>query len=97
MQAIFQNIPLDELAAVRFTKNQTTCPRILSKSQILELESCYLLFRAVHSLLQTVGNKVSPTIPGQLDEQGASAAMNLARLVTAFPEVADAAKRWGGQ
>ncbi len=70
-------------------------PRILSKSQILALESCYLFFRTLPSLLRSIGNEVRPSTREQLDEQAALAAMNLARLVTAFPEVAAAAKRWG--
>ena len=70
--------------------------RSLSKSQILALESCYLFFRTLPALLQSIGNEVGLTTREQLDEQGALAAMNLARLVAVFPEVADAAKRWGG-
>lgn len=71
--------------------------RILSKSQILALESCYLFFRTLPALLQSIGNEVSPTAREQLDEQIKLAAMNRTRLVTTFAEVADAAKRWGGQ
>jgi len=71
-------------------------PRSLSKSQILVLESCYLFFRTLPALLTSIGNEVRPTTREQLDEQAALAAMNLARLVTTFPEVAEAAKRWGG-
>jgi hypothetical protein len=72
-------------------------PRSLSKSQILALESCYLFFRTLPALLQSIGNEVTPSTREQLDEQAKLAAMNRARLVTTFPEVAEAAKRWGGQ
>ena len=57
--------------------------RILSKSQILALESCYLFFRTLPGLLRSIGNEVRPSTREQLDEQAALAAMNLARLVTA--------------
>jgi hypothetical protein len=72
-------------------------PCILSKSQILALESCYLFLRTLPALLQTIGNEVSPTTREQLQEQVKLAAMNRARLVTAFPEVAEAAQRWGAR
>jgi hypothetical protein len=72
-------------------------PRSLSKSQILALESCYLFFRTLPALLQSIGNEVGPTAREQLAEQAKLAVMNRARLMTAFPEVAEAAKRWGGQ
>jgi hypothetical protein len=72
-------------------------PRILSKSQILALESCYLFFRTLPALLQSIGNEVRPSTREQLQEQAKLAVMNRARLMAAFPEVAEAAKRWGGQ
>jgi len=68
--------------------------RILSKPQILALESCYLFFRTLPALLRSIGDEVSPTAREQLQEQVKLAAMNQARLVDAFPEVAEAAKRW---
>ena len=71
-------------------------PRILSKSQILALESCYLFFRTLPALLQSIGDEVSPIARGQLDEQAKLAVMNRARLMASFPEIADAARRWGG-
>jgi hypothetical protein len=71
-------------------------PRSLSKSQILALESCYLFFRTLPALLKSIGNEVRPSTRVQLQEQATLAAMNLARLVTAFPEVAAAQKRWMG-
>ena len=71
--------------------------RILSKSQIVVLESCYLFFRTLPALLQSIGNEVRPSTREQLQEQATLAALNLARLVTTFPEVAEAAKRWAGR
>ena len=71
--------------------------RSLSKSQILVLESCYLFFRTLPSLLQSIGNEVRPTTQEQLQEQAKLAVANRARLLALFPEVAEAAKRWGGQ
>jgi hypothetical protein len=70
-------------------------PRILSKSQILALESCYLFFRTLPALLRSIGNEVRPSTREQLDVQAELAINNRLRLVTAFPEVAEAAKRWG--
>lgn len=69
----------------------------LSRSQILSLESVWLFLRTLPALLQSIGDEVSPTARKQLQEQIKLAAMNQARLVTAFPEVAEAAKRWSGQ
>ena len=71
--------------------------RSLSKSQILALESCYLFFRTLPALLRSIGNEVRPSTREQLQEQATLAALNLTRLLAAFPEIADAAKRWGGQ
>jgi hypothetical protein len=71
--------------------------RILSKSQILALESCYVFFRTLPALLQSIGDEVSPTARKQLREQVKLAIANRARLMASFPEVAEAAKRWGGQ
>ena len=69
----------------------------LSRSQILALESVWLFLRTLPALLQSVGNEVSRSTQEQLDEQAKLAVMNRARLMASFPEVADAAKRWGGQ
>jgi hypothetical protein len=71
--------------------------RSLSKSQILALESCYLFFRTLPALLQSIGNEVRPSTQEQLREQAKLAVANRARLLAAFPEIAEAAKRWGGQ
>ncbi len=71
--------------------------RSLSKSQILALESCYLFFRTLPALLQSIGDEVSLTAREQLQEQIKLAVMNRARLMASFPEVAEAAKRWGAR
>jgi hypothetical protein len=72
-------------------------PPKLSRLQIISLESVYVFLRTLPALLQSIGNEVSLSTREQLYEQVKLAAMNRARLVTAFPEVAEAAKRWGGQ
>ena len=72
-------------------------PFKLSRSQVLVLESCYLFFRTLPALLQSIGNEVRPSTRKQMDETSRLAAMNRTRLVAAFPEVADAAKRWSGK
>jgi hypothetical protein len=71
--------------------------RILSKSQVLALESCYLFFRTLPALLQSLSNELSLTAREQLEEQAKLAVANRARLMASFPEVAEAAKRWGAQ
>ena len=71
--------------------------RILSKSQILALESLYLFLRTLPALLQSIGDEVSPIAREQLQEQIKLAVMNRARLMASFPEVAEAAKRWGAR
>jgi hypothetical protein len=70
-------------------------PRSLSKSQILALESCYLFFRTLSPLLKSIGDEVSPIARGQLDERIKLAVINRIGLMASFPEVAEAAKRWG--
>jgi hypothetical protein len=72
-------------------------PFKLSRSQILALESVWLLLRTLPALLQSIGNEVRPSTREQLNEQSKLAAMNRARLVAAFPEMAEAAQRWSGQ
>jgi hypothetical protein len=69
-------------------------PRSLSESQILALVCCYLFFRP-SDLLRSIRGKVSPTAREQLDQYIQSAAINQARLIAQFPEVADAAERLG--
>lgn len=72
-------------------------PRSLSKSQILALESLYLFLRTLPALLQSIGDEVNPTARKQLQEQVKLAIANRARLMASFPEVAEAAKRWGAR
>jgi hypothetical protein len=72
-------------------------PLKLSRSQILALESVWLFLRTLPALLQSIGNEVRPSTQEQLQEQAKLAVANRARLLACFPEVAEAAKRWGGQ
>ena len=67
---------------------------ILSKSQALTLESCYLFLRTLRPLLLSVGNELGETSRVQLQSAIRLALLNESRLVAAFPEVADAEKRW---
>ncbi|HXL23846.1 MAG TPA: hypothetical protein VOA78_15390 [Candidatus Dormibacteraeota bacterium] len=70
-------------------------PGSLSKSQILTLESCWVFFRTVRPFLQSLGNESSDGARVVLLEETARLAeMNQSRLVTHFPEVAEAAERW---
>ncbi len=70
-------------------------PCILSKSQILALESCYLFLRTLRPLLRSVGNEI-PNLAtrAQLDGAVESAAKREADLLANFAEVAAAAERW---
>jgi hypothetical protein len=70
-------------------------PRSLSKSQTLTLESCYLFLRALRPLLLSIGNGIDLVSREMLDEQRSLAQLNEERLIESFPEVADAAQRWG--
>jgi hypothetical protein len=70
-------------------------PRSLSKSQTLTLESCYLFLRTLRPLLLCIGNGVDLVSREMLDEQMNLAQLNQERLIESFPEVADAAQRWG--
>lgn len=70
-------------------------PRILSKSQILALESSYLFLRTLPPLLLSFGNEcVSPDTHAQLDSAIELAAKNESRLIAHFSEVQLAADRW---
>lgn len=66
----------------------------LSKSQTLTLETVYLFLRTLRPILLSVGNEVNLTSRETLDETSRLAQLNIERLSEAFPEVADAAKRW---
>ena len=73
-----------------------SAPRILSKSQILALESCYLFLRTLRPLLLSIGNEsLSDVTRVQLDNVATVALLNQTRLVTSFAEIAAAQKRWG--
>lgn len=75
-----------------------SAPRILSKSQILALESCYLFLRTLRPLLLSLGNESPSELTRlQLDSVSSLARINEARLVDAFAEVAAAQKRWGAR
>jgi hypothetical protein len=70
-------------------------PRILSKYQILTLESCFLFLRTLRPLLVSIGNgPVSLVTREMLDEQTNLAQLNEDRLIESFPEVSDAVSRW---
>jgi hypothetical protein len=72
-------------------------PRILSKTQTLTLETCYLFLRTLRPLLLSIGNgPVTPVTREMLDEQTNLAQLNLGRLIESFPALADAAERWKG-
>lgn len=69
--------------------------RILSKSQILALESCWLFLRTLRVSLASVGNEViNPATRTQLDSTIQLAAKREADLLLNFAEVAAAAQRW---
>jgi hypothetical protein len=69
-------------------------PGSLSKSQALTLESCYLFLRTLRPLLVSLGNELGGASRAQLDGQVNLALLNESRLVEAFPEIAEAEKRW---
>ena len=70
--------------------------RSLSKSQTLTLETCYLFLRTLRPLLLSIGNGPVTLVTRELlDEQMNLAQLNEERLIESFPEVADAAQRWG--
>jgi hypothetical protein len=68
--------------------------RSLSKSQTLTLETCYLFLRTLRPFLLSLGNELDAVSRERLDEQMRLSRLNEDRLIEAFPEVADAAKRW---
>ena len=70
-------------------------PRILSKSQILTLESCYLFLRTLRPLLLSVGSEsLSLATRAHLQSTVLLAAKREADLLVNFAEVAQAAERW---
>ena len=70
-------------------------PRILSKSQILALESCYLFLRTLRPLLSCLGSEsYSLATRAQLKSTLELAAKREADLLVNFAEVAAAAERW---
>jgi hypothetical protein len=69
--------------------------RILSKSQTLTLETCYLFFRTLSPFLLSLGNELDIVSRERVDEQMRLVRLNEDRLIEAFPEIADAAERWG--
>jgi hypothetical protein len=70
-------------------------PRILSKSQIFTLESCYLFLRTLRPLLASIsGESVSPATRAQIDSTIQLAARRETELIFNFVEVASAADRW---
>jgi hypothetical protein len=72
--------------------------RSLSKSQILALESCYLFLKTLRPFLLSVANEsLSELTRAQLDGTNELALLNQTRLLAEFPEVAEAAKRWGAR
>lgn len=72
-------------------------PRILSKSQILALETCYLFLRTLRPFLVSLRNELDARSREHLDEINRLAQLNVERLIEAFPEVADADKRWNAR
>ena len=72
-------------------------PFKLARPQILALESVWIFLRTLPALLQNISDEVNPTAREQLQEQVKLAIANRARLMASFPEVADAARRWGAR
>jgi hypothetical protein len=68
--------------------------RILSKSQTLTLETCFLFLKTLRPFLLSLGNELDAVSRKRLDEQMNLAQLNEERLIESFPEVADAAHRW---
>lgn len=69
-------------------------PGSLSKSQLLTLETLFLFLRTLRPFLLSIGNELDAVSRERLDGQMHLARLNEERLIEAFPEVADAAKRW---
>jgi hypothetical protein len=68
--------------------------RSLSKSQALTLETVYLFLRTLRPFLVSLGNELDVRSRENLDEINKLRQLNVERLISAFPEVADADKRW---
>src|SRR6476661_4858790 len=72
-------------------------PRILSKSQTLALESCYLFLRTLRPFLVSLGNELDIRSRENLDEINRLAQLNQERLCESFPEIAAAHERWNAK
>jgi hypothetical protein len=68
--------------------------RSLSKSQTLTLETVYLFLRTLRPFLVSLGNELDVRSRENLDEINRLRQLNVERLISSFPEVADADKRW---
>jgi hypothetical protein len=66
----------------------------LSKQQTLTLETVYLFLRTLSPFLVSLGNELDLKSRENLDEINKLRQLNVERLISAFPEVAEADKRW---
>lgn len=68
--------------------------KILSKHQILALETTYLFLKTLRPFLLSLGNELDVRSRANLDQVISLAQLNQERLCESFVEVAAAASRW---